>query len=256
MKVVIFAGGYGTRLSELTSITPKPLIEIGDMPIIWHIMKIYSSYGYNDFIICAGYKSHMIKKFFNELFYYSSDIEINLKNKSLKILKSQKEKWKITIVETGKETNTGGRLLRVKKYLRNQKNFFLTYGDGLSNINLKEQYEFHKKNKKIVTLTAVNAPHRYGVVKLLKNQVVKFDEKPDIKGATINGGFFIISNKIFNYIKGDKDIFEKNQLSQLAKLGQLSAYTHTGFWHSMDTLRDKKNLDSLWISNKCPWKIW
>ena len=256
MKVVIFAGGYGTRLSELTNITPKPLIEIGDMPIIWHIMKTYSYYGYNDFIICIGYKGHLIKKFFNDLLFYSSDVEVDLSKRTTKILKSNKDKWKITIVDTGKETNTGGRLNRVKKYLKNQENFFLTYGDGLSNINIKEQLLFHKKNKKIATLTVVNAPHRYGVVKIKNNKVVNFAEKPKIEDAIINGGFFIINKKIFNYIKGDDDIFEKNQLSKLAKINQLGAYTHRGFWHSMDTLRDKKYLENLWSKNKASWKIW
>ncbi len=256
MKVVIFAGGYGTRLSELTALLPKPLIEIGDMPIIWHIMKIYSHYGYKDFIICCGYKGYLIKKFFNELLIHSSDIKIDLSNKKTSILKSNNDDWKITLIDTGKDTNTGGRLLRVKKYLKDQENFFLTYGDGLSNINIREQLNFHEKNKKTATLTVVNAPNKYGVVKVKNNRVIKFSEKPMIEDAIINGGFFVINKNIFNYIDGDNDIFETNQLKTLADKNDLAAYSHEGFWQSMDTLRDKKLLEEYWENNKAEWKIW
>ena len=234
MKLVILAGGYGTRLSEETKLKPKPLIKIGSKPIIWHIMKIYSFYGIKDFIICLGYKGHMIKNY--------------LKNHS------SKEKWKISYVNTGLHTMTGGRIKRIKKYIGNDDNFCLAYGDGLSNVKINKIIKFHIKNKKIATLTAVKYKNPKGILSISKNNLVKkIKEKPL---EYINGGFFVLSKKIFNFIKNDKTIFEKNCLPRISKINQLVAFKHNGFWACMDTLREKKELNKLWETNKSQWKVW
>jgi|TARA_X000001036_G_C20545326_1_gene752062 glucose-1-phosphate cytidylyltransferase len=234
MKLVILAGGYGTRISEETKIKPKPLVLIGNRPIIWHLMKIYSFYGINDFIICLGYKGHMLK---HELNKYKN-----------------KENWKIKFVNTGLHTMTGGRVKRIKKYLNNEKNFCLSYGDGLSNVNIKKLIEFHLKNKKMATLTAVKYKNPKGVLSINKNLSIKnIKEKPM---EYINGGFFVLSNKIFEYLKNDKTIFEKDCLPIIAKKSQLLAFKHNGFWACMDTLREKKELNILWKQKICEWKIW
>tara|TARA_B100001059_G_C17783073_1_gene555448 strand:+ start:303 stop:1007 length:705 start_codon:yes stop_codon:yes gene_type:complete len=234
MKLVILAGGYGTRISEETKIKPKPLVLIGNRPIIWHLMKIYSFYGINDFIICLGYKGHMLK---HELNKYKN-----------------KENWKIKFVNTGLHTMTGGRVKRIKKYLNNEKNFCLSYGDGLSNVNIKKLIQFHLKNKKMATLTAVKYKNPKGVLSINKNLSIKnIKEKPM---EYINGGFFVLSNKIFEYLKNDKTIFEKDCLPIIAKKSQLLAFKHNGFWACMDTLREKKELNILWKQKICEWKIW
>ncbi len=234
MKLVILAGGYGTRISEETKIKPKPLVLIGNKPIIWHLMKIYSFYGIKNFIICLGYKGHMLKK---ELSKYKN-----------------KEKWKIKFVNTGLHTMTGGRVKRIKKYLKNEKNFCLSYGDGLSNVNIKKLIEFHLQNKKIATLTAVKYKNPKGVLSINKDfNVKKIKEKPI---EYINGGFFVLSNKIFKYLKNDKTIFEKDCLPAITRKGQLLAFKHNGFWACMDTLREKKELNTLWKKKICEWKIW
>ena len=234
MKLVILAGGYGTRISEETKIKPKPLVLIGNRPIIWHLMKIYSFYGINDFIICLGYKGHMLK---HELNKYKN-----------------KENWKIKFINTGLHTMTGGRVKRIKKYLNNEKNFCLSYGDGLSNVNIKKLIQFHLKNKKMATLTAVKYKNPKGVLSINKNLSIKnIKEKPM---EYINGGFFVLSNKIFEYLKNDKTIFEKDCLPIIAKKSQLLAFKHNGFWACMDTLREKKELNILWKQKICEWKIW
>jgi glucose-1-phosphate cytidylyltransferase len=234
MKLVILAGGYGTRISEETKIKPKPLVLIGNKPIIWHLMKIYSFYGIKDFIICLGYKGHMLR---NELNKYKNQ-----------------EKWKITFVNTGLHTMTGGRVKRIKKYLENDKNFCLSYGDGLSNVNIKKLIKFHLKNKKIATLTAVKYKNPKGVLSINKDsKIMNIKEKPI---EYINGGFFILSSKIFKFLKNDKTIFEKDTLPLITSKGQLLAFIHNGFWACMDTLREKKELNILWKQKNCQWKIW
>lgn len=256
MKVVILAGGYGTRISEESSIKPKPMIEIGEKPILWHIMKIYSSYGYNDFIICCGYKGYLIKEYFLNYYNYYNDFTIDLKNGNVDIHNINSESWKVTLVDTGFDTMTGGRIKRIKDYVGNE-TFLLTYGDGLSNVNIDKLVKFHKQNKKIATITAVKPPGRFGALNINKESNVKeFIEKPKGDGAWINGGFFVLEPSVIDYIDDDKTIFEKEPLENLAKNYQLSAYMHSGFWKPMDTLRDKMELEELWNKNKAMWKIW
>ena len=257
MKAVILAGGYGTRLSEETHLVPKPMIEIGQKPILWHIMKIYSAHGINEFIICSGYKSYLIKEYFYNYFLHTSDVTFDIKNNKMQIHQNNSEKWKITIVDTGQDTMTGGRLKRVQKYLNNEKTFCFTYGDGLSDVNISKLIKFHKKNKKEATLTAVSLPGRFGSLNLKEDCSVKdFHEKPKSDGNWINGGFFVLSSKIFNRIDNDSISWEQEPLNSLAKEKQLIAYKHDGFWQSMDTLYEKKLLSNLWLNNKAPWKIW
>ncbi len=256
MKAVILAGGYGTRISEETHLKPKPMIEIGGMPLLWHIMKIYSKHGINDFIICCGYKGYIIKEYFKNYSLHMSDITLNIKDNSMKVHKKKAENWKITLVDTGENTNTGGRLKRVAKYLKNEKNFCFTYGDGLSDINISKCIQFHLKNKKLVTLTGVQVPGRYGSLDCKGDLVQSFVEKPLGNNSYINGGFFVISNKALSHISGDKTNWEAHSLKNLALKKQLMAYKHKGFWHAMDTLRDKNHLESLWSQNKAPWKVW
>ena len=253
MKVVILAGGIGSRISEESVVRPKPLIEIGGMPIIWHIMKIYSSYGFKDFIICCGYKGYLIKEFFSNYFLHSSDLTIDLENDKIIYHEKKKESWKITLVDTGENTSTGGRIKKIKKFIT-EENFCLTYGDGVSAVNIKKLVNFHIKNKKKATLIAVKPQGRFGSLKLEGNKVEQFLEKPLGDGGWVNGGFFVLNKKIFDYIDNNEQrIFEREPLENLAKEGQLMAYKHEGFWHPMDTLRDKNILSELTKKNIAPW---
>ena len=257
MKVVILAGGIGTRISEESVNKPKPLIEIGFKPIIWHIMKTYSHYGLNDFIICCGYKGYLLKEYFANYYMHNSDVTINLSNNDLQINKANVEPWKINLIDTGENTMTGGRILRIKNLLKNDENFCLTYGDGLSNVNIKKLLDFHKKNKKIATITVVKPSGRYGKISLgSNNKVENFHEKPEGDGSWVNGGFFVFNKKIFDFLKKDSDILEQGPIQKISKKKQLIAFRHSGFWKAMDTLNDKKYLEDLWLKNKCPWKIW
>ncbi len=255
MKLVILAGGRGTRISEETLIKPKPLVEIGGLPIIWHIMKIYSFYGFNEFIICCGYKGYMIKEYFSNYALHTSDTTIDLKNKKIKVHKKTTENWKITLIDTGEETMTGGRILRIKDYVG--ENFCLTYGDGLSNINIKKLINYHHTKKKLATLTVVRPSARFGTVKLDKDMMVSnFLEKAEGESSWVNGGFFVLNKKIFKYLKNDQTIWEREPMESLAKDNQLSAFKHEGFWQPMDTIREKELLDEMWYSNKALWKLW
>ncbi len=255
MQTVILAGGLGSRLSEETMIKPKPLIEIGQKPIIWHLMKIYSFYGLNDFIVCCGYKGNLLKEYFLNFVTTNSDINVDLENNKYIILnKKKKLKWKISLIDTGEKTQTGGRIRKIKKYINGT--FCMTYGDGLSDINIKKLIKFHKKNKKKVTMTVVNPPSKYGKVNVNKNLITKFDEKPSISNNWVNGGFFVLEPSIFKYLKSDKTIWESNPLKTLSKEKEIAAFRHSNFWQSMDTLREKILLNDLWNSNKAPWKCW
>lgn len=254
MKAVILAGGLGTRLSEETLYKPKPMVEIGGMPIIWHILKLYSFFGINDFIICAGYKSYFIKEFFYNYFLHQPNIFFDIQNSKHTSLKKNNEKWKISIIDTGNDTMTGGRIKRIQDYIDDT--FCLTYGDGLANIDLSKLILFHKNHSKIATVTAVNSPSRFGALELNGDNVTSFEEKPKINNHFINGGFFVLEPKIFDYIDGDSTIWEKEPLTRIAKDGSLNAFIHDDFWHPMDTLRDKIYLDDLYTNNKAPWKLW
>ena len=257
MKAVILAGGLGTRISEETELKPKPMVEIGHKPILWHIMKIYSFYGVNDFIICCGYRGYVIKEYFANYFLHMSDVTFNLKNNSFKVHENKAEPWSVTLVDTGDEVMTGGRLKRVKKYLENDQSFCFTYGDGLSDINISELIDYHKSHGKNATITAVQTPGRYGHLKIgKKDQVDKFQEKPQGDGSWVNGGFFILNKKVFDRISNDQTIWEREPLFSLANDSELVAYKHRGFWQSMDTLREKNLLNELWGMNKAPWKVW
>ncbi len=257
MKAVILAGGFGSRLSEETENIPKPLIEIGGKPILWHIMKIYSSYGINDFIVCCGYKGNLIKEYFNNYFLYQSDVTFTINDNSMSVNRKGVEKWKVTLVDTGQNTMTGGRLKRIKEYLKNEKIFCLTYGDGVADINISKLIAFHKKHGKLATLTATRPQARFGAIKInSNNQINNFEEKPRGDGSWINGGFFVLSPKVIDIIKDDKTKFELEPLASLAKKGQLFAFKHDSFWMPMDILRDKNHLNNLWNTDKAPWKIW
>lgn len=256
MKVVLLAGGLGTRLSEETVIKPKPMVEIGGMPILWHIMKIYSAYGFNDFVICLGYKGYIIKEYFANYFLHRSDVTIDLSNNKLKIHDSQAEPWKITLVDTGNETMTGGRIKRIQKHIGNE-TFMLTYGDGLADVNISDLYNFHKKNNKYCTVTAVQPSGRFGALNIVENQSVhSFMEKPKGDGSWINGGYFICEPQVFDFIDGDPTLWEREPMEKLAEEGQMVAYEHKGFWKPMDTLREKHELEEDWIANKAKWKVW
>jgi glucose-1-phosphate cytidylyltransferase len=256
MKVVILAGGLGTRLSEETTSKPKPMVEIGGMPIIWHIMKIYSSYGFNDFVICLGYKGYLIKEFFANYFMHRSDVTIDLATNSVKVLDSYAEPWKITLVDTGLNSMTGGRIKRIERYTENNP-FLLTYGDGVGNIDVKKLIAHHESSKRYCTVTAVQPSGRFGALNLVdENQVSSFMEKPHGDGAWINGGFFVCDPRVFSYIEGDETTWEKEPMEKLALDGQMSAYKHHGFWKPMDTLRDKQELDKEWLSGRAKWKNW
>ena len=256
MKVVILAGGLGTRISEETTLKPKPMVEIGDEPILWHIMKIYSAQGFSDFIICAGYKQHMIKDYFVNYMHNHVDLEVDLNKKQTKVLGEHIEDWKITIVDTGKFTMTGGRIKRISKYVNNEA-FMLTYGDGLADINLKALLETHALSKSYTTVTAVQPKGRFGSLDIDESgQVVKFQEKPPGDGFWVNGGYSVIEPEIFDFIEGDQTVWEDKPMSQLAARGKLNSYKHYGFWRPMDTMTDKRNLEEMWNSGKAPWRIW
>ncbi len=256
MKVVILAGGLGTRLSEETDIKPKPMVEISGKPILWHIMKIYSHYGFNDFIICLGYKGYVIKEWFKNYFLHMSDVTIDMRNNKMEVHENFAEPWKVTMIDTGNDTLTGGRIKRVEKYLNNE-TFMLTYGDGVGNINIEELLAYHMKHKKIATVTAVQPSGRFGSLILdRKEHVLAFQEKPKGDGAWINGGFFVLEPEILKYIKDDQSIWEREPLEGIAGADELVAYKHTGFWQPMDTLRDKQYLQRLWDEGDCPWKCW
>lgn len=257
MKTVILAGGYGTRLSEETAVRPKPMVEIGEKPILWHIMKIYSHFGINEFVICCGYKGYVIKEYFANYFLHRSDITFDLKKNKMQVHQNGVEPWQVTLVNTGDGTMTGGRIKRIKKYVEDE-TFCLTYGDGVSNINIRTLIDFHKDNQAVATLTAVQPPGRFGTFQLNKNEtkISSFKEKPTGDGAWINGGFFVLDPKAIDYINGDKTVWEKAPLEQLANEGNLAAFRHKDFWHPMDTLRDKNHLEDMWKSKDCPWKIW
>ena len=256
MKVVILAGGFGTRLSEETEFRPKPMVEIGGHPIIWHIMKIYSAYGYNEFLVCLGYKGYIIKEYFANYFLHMSDVTFNLKTGEMTLHRSNSEDWKVTLIDTGLNTMTGGRIKRVKNFIRDE-TFMVTYGDGVSDVNVKRLVEFHRENHKYATLTAVQPPGKFGSLSLdISSRVTKFTEKPAGDGAWINAGFFVLEPAIFDYIEGDSTSWEREPLENLAKDGQLVAYKHYGFWKCMDTLRDKRELEKLWNSGNPPWKVW
>ena len=255
MKVVILAGGYGTRLMEETQITPKPMVKIGERPILWHIMKLYSSYGLTDFIICLGYKGYLIKEYFSNYFLHTNDVTLDLENNKITYHHQKTEAWTITLVDTGEQSMTGGRLKYIEPYLDGE-DFCLTYGDGLADVNLAELIAFHHDHGCLATLTSVQPPGRFGSLQLEGDQVMAFEEKPSGDGAWINGGFFVLSPKVLDYIEGDTTIWEKQPMETLASTRQLKSYFHRGFWLAMDTLRDKHKLEELWHSGNAPWKTW
>ena len=256
MKAVILAGGQGTRLSEETDLKPKPMIEIGGKPILWHIMKMYATYGINDFIICCGYKGYLIKEYFSNYFIHQSDVTFDLKKNSVLVHKKRSEPWTVTLVDTGQNSMTGGRLGRVAEHIKNEEAFCFTYGDGVSDVNIKELIAFHQEHGKDATLTSVYPPGRFGALDIKDNQVMQFREKPKGDDALINGGFFVLSPKVLKRITGDDCIWEQKPLKGLAKDDNLMAYTHEGFWQPMDTLRDMVYLQELWDNDRAPWKSW
>lgn len=256
MKVVILAGGKGTRIQEESLIKPKPLIEIGSKPIIWHIMKTYSHYGFKEFVICCGYKGYLIKEYFANFSLHNSDVTIDIKKNEIKVHKNNNEDWKITLIDTGDDSLTGGRILRIKDFVDDE--FFLTYGDGVADVNISKLIEHHKTHKKIATMTIVQPQGRFGMVEFntKTNLIENFSEKLKGDGAWINGGFFVLNKKIFKHLKDDSTVWEKEPLENLSKENQLVAFKHDGFWYPMDTMRDKVYLENLWDKNKAPWKIW
>lgn len=256
MKAVILAGGLGTRISEETDLKPKPMVEVGGKPILWHIMKMYSAHGVNDFIICCGYKGYVIKEYFANYFLHQSDVTIDMTKNSMEVHHERAEPWKVTLVDTGEDSMTGGRLKRVAKYVENEDLFLFTYGDGVSDVNITDTIAFHQSHKKLATLTAVYPPGRFGALDINAGQIKQFKEKPKGDGALINGGFFVLSPKILEYIKDNETVWEQYPLNQLAEDGELMAYEHHGFWQPMDTLRDKHHLDDLWSNKTAPWKVW
>ncbi|KTC42623.1 glucose-1-phosphate cytidylyltransferase [Pseudomonas sp. ABAC61] len=256
MKAVILAGGLGTRLSEETSVRPKPMVEIGGKPILWHIMKMYSAHGINDFIICCGYKGYVIKEYFANYFLHMSDITFNMRDNAMEVHDKRAEPWNVTLIDTGDNSMTGGRLRRVADYVKNEESFCFTYGDGVSDLDISASIEFHKKHGKAATLTAALPPGRFGALDILKGQVLNFKEKPKGDGAMVNGGFFVLTPKVLDYLSDDSTTWEQEPLMKLAEEGELMAYEHSGFWQPMDTLRDKHLLEELWQSGKAPWKNW
>lgn len=257
MKAVILAGGFGTRISEETSVKPKPMVEVGGMPILWHIMKGYSHYGINDFIICCGYKSYVIKEFFSNFAMRASNVRFDMKTNRVELLDKIAEPWSVSLIETGADTMTGGRLKRVQEYVGDE-TFCVTYGDGVGDVNIDKLVDFHKTDGGMVTLTAVQPPGRFGALSLRSEQtrVSQFHEKPEGDGAWVSGGFFVAEPDVFDYIDGDQTVWEHEPLRRIAHEGNLAAYKHRGFWQPMDTLRDKMVLESMWDSNKAPWKVW
>jgi glucose-1-phosphate cytidylyltransferase len=256
MKAVILAGGLGTRISEETHLKPKPMIEIGGMPILWHIMKSYSAYGIHDFVVCCGYKGYVIKEYFANYFLHMSDVTFDMQNNKMEVHQQNAEPWRITLLDTGESTQTGGRLKRVAAYLQNEEAFCFTYGDGVAVVDIGKLIEFHRQHGKLATITAVQPPGRYGAINMEGNLVRGFIEKPRGEGGWINGGFFVLSPKCIDYIDGDQTAWEHEPLSTLATESQMMAYHHSGFWQPMDTLREKNMLEELWVSGNAPWKIW
>ena len=256
MKVVILAGGLGTRISEETDNLPKPMIQIGGKPILWHIMKIYSKYGINDFIVCCGYKGYLIKEYFSNYFLHMSDITFCMKNNKMKVHHKRSEPWTITLVDTGDNTMTGGRIKKIYQYVKDEKAFCLTYGDGVSDVNISNLIKYHKQQKTLATLTAVYPPGRFGALNMSNGKVKTFKEKPKGDGCRVNGGFFVLSPKVINLIEDDSTVWEQRPMEILAEQGEMSAFEHNGFWQPMDTLRDKNYLENLWRSCSAPWKVW
>jgi len=256
VKAVILAGGLGTRISEETHLKPKPMIEIGGKPVLWHIMKIYSSHGIHDFIICCGYKGYVIKEYFANYFLHMSDVTFDMEHNEMRVHQRYAEPWKVTLVDTGEETMTGGRLKRVAEHLQGERDFCFTYGDGVSNVDITKLVEFHRASKRKATLTATLPPGRFGALDLQDDKVMAFKEKPKGDGGLINGGFFVLSPSVIDYITDNQTIWEREPLERLAEEAQLGAYRHEGFWQPMDTLRDKTYLEELWQSGKAPWKTW
>jgi len=256
MKAVILAGGFGTRISEETDSIPKPMIKIGGMPILWHIMKIYSTYGISDFIICCGYKGYVVKEYFANYFLHMSDVTFCMKSNKMEVHHKRSEPWTVTLIDTGEHTMTGGRIKRIKQYVKDDDFFCLTYGDGVSNINISNLIDFHKQQDSLATLTAVYPPGRFGSLNVFRDKVQIFKEKPKGDGSRINGGFFVLSPKVIDLIEDDSTVWEQGPMEILAERGEMSAFEHYGFWHPMDTLRDKKYLEELWQSHSAPWKVW
>mgnify|MGYP000515979165 FL=1 len=256
MRAVILAGGYGTRISEETDNIPKPMIRIGHQPILWHIMKMYSTHGITDFVICCGYKGYVIKEYFSNYFLHMSDITFCMKNNTMEVHHERSEPWNITLVNTGENTMTGGRIKRIKQYVEDEEYFCLTYGDGVSDINITNLIDYHKKKSALATLSAVYPPGRFGALDISNGKVKTFKEKPKGDGSRINGGFFVLSPKVIDLIKDDSVVWEEGPMGELVKQGQMSAFEHNGFWQPMDTLRDKNYLERLWKSNSAPWKVW
>jgi len=256
MKAVILAGGLGTRISEETHLKPKPMIEIGGMPILWHIMKIYSHYGINEFIICCGYRGYVIKEYFANYFLHMSDVTFDMSNNSMTVHHLKAEPWKVTLVDTGAETQTGGRLKRVANYIDDHEPFCFTYGDGVSDVHIGNLLDFHKSHSKLATITAVYPPGRFGALDIQNSQVMSFKEKPRGDGGMINGGFFVLSSQVLSLLKDDQTIWESEPLESLTSQGELAAFQHQGFWQPMDTLRDKTYLEDLWDKGSAPWKVW
>lgn len=255
MKAVILAGGLGTRISEESHLRPKPMIEIGGKPVLWHIMKLYSSHGINDFIICTGYKGYMIKEYFANYFLHTADISFDLKSNSVEVHTNAAEPWYVTVVDTGEQSMTGGRLKRVARYIGGE-DFCFTYGDGVSDVDISRLVTFHCEHGALATVTAVQPPGRFGALNMNQQKIIGFEEKPQGDGGWISGGFFVLSPQVIDYIEGDETVWERGPMERLAKEGNLSAFLHDGFWQPMDTLRDKNHLEELWASGRAPWKIW
>ncbi|HEX8303052.1 glucose-1-phosphate cytidylyltransferase [Sphingomonas sp.] len=256
MKAVILAGGLGTRFSEETSLRPKPMIEVGGWPILWHILKIYSSHGINDFVICCGYKGYVIKEYFSNYALHTSDVTIDMRDNSIHVHERRAEPWRVTLVDTGESSMTGGRLRRVAEHVKDEEAFFFTYGDGVGDVDITKSLEFHRKHGKLATLTAAAPPGRFGAIHLEGDKITSFQEKPEGDGGLINAGYFVLSPKVIDYIAEDATIWEQEPLHRLAAEGELMAFEHRGFWQPMDTLRDKINLENQWASGKAPWKVW
>ena len=256
MQAVLLAGGLGTRFAEETDIRPKPMIEIGGKPILWHIMKIYSSHGINDFIVCLGYKGYVIKEYFSNYFLHQSNVTFDLRENRMEVLQKHAEPWRVTLIDTGEDTMIGGRIKKILPYISDDEAFCVTYGDGVGDIDIKESIEFHRREQRLATVTATQPPGRFGAINYQGNRVTGFQEKPRGDGGWINGGFFVLSPKIGDYIEGDSSIWEREPMTNLATDGELSVFFHHGFWHPMDTLRDKRYLEDLWSNNRAPWKTW
>jgi glucose-1-phosphate cytidylyltransferase len=255
MKAVILAGGMGTRISEETTVRPKPMVEVGGMPILWHIMKIYSAHGINEFVVCLGYKGYMIKEYFANYFLHMSDVTFDMQFNQMQIHQNKAEPWHVTLVDTGESTQTGGRLKRIKKYLTDE-DFCCTYGDGVGDVDITRLLAFHREQKTLATMTATQPPGRFGAITIEGHKAASFQEKPSGDGGWINGGFFVLSPKVIDYIEGDATLWEREPMERLARECQMAVYLHQGFWQPMDTLRDKNRLEDLWASGNAPWKIW